>query len=59
MWSNSGREVGVGKGVRIIGERFKGKVGVVGVVWEVGVVLGLVFVVGMEGVVGVAGVEIV
>ena len=47
---------GVGKGVRIIGERFKGKVGVVEVVVEVGVVLGQVFVVGMLGVVGLAGV---
>ena len=59
VWSIAGMGGGVGKGLRIIGERFKGKVGVVGVVWEVGVVLGLVFVVGMVGVVGVAGVEIV
>ena len=27
MWSKSGRGGGVGKGVRIVGERFEGKVG--------------------------------
>ena len=62
MWSKSGMVGGVGKGARIIGERFKGKVSVLGVVGELGVVLGLVFLVGMVGVVdvvSVVGVEIV
>ena len=40
MWSKSGWGRGVG-GVRIVGERFKGKVGDLGVVGEVGVFLGL------------------
>ena len=48
MWSKSGWGGGVGKGVRIVGERFKGKVGVVGVVGEVGVFLGLVGLVFVE-----------
>ena len=44
MWSKSGW----GGGVRIVGERFKGKVGVVGVDGEVGVFLGLVGLVFVE-----------
>ena len=53
MWSKSGWGGGVG-GVRIVGERFKGKVGVVGVVGEVGVFLGLVGLVFVE-IVGESG----
>ena len=53
MWSKSGWGGGV-RGVRIVGERFKGKVGVVGVVGEVGVFLGLVGLVFVE-IVGESG----
>ena len=51
MWSKSGWGGGVG-GIRIVGERFNGKV--VGVVGEVGVFLGLVGLVFVE-IVGESG----